>query len=396
MDRILLFTTFLAINRASSFNCSVTELPLSSGSGTVNFTKAINVEYCIIDNCTILRNDNGQRLDIIYTNENLLVVTLKDNLTATVIAKSLSEAPCLSVRTSLAPIPTSQFVILMVNAILLVIVSGCNLIIHLLFKKLKHLLKTLMLLYSFSIAIRFIVFVFLLLTSYTIAMNLQSMCHATVIMFMVSSIITEAFATCILIHLTYMIYCSYKMLQVSELKNKSLFGWYMALVACIVLSSIGLITLFDFLTDSGEHTMLSNGYCTPYYHNYTYKTIILLNVICGMLKTVQIVSFTIYLFYFNKLKIDCYSTENRAIKRHNHASLVKLAIIMAATIGLSYFIWLLNSPLAGISGMVFLFIQQSIIVTSFLKMSRLCRKYPGRENADQSTNGHQRYHVYML
>ena len=354
------------------------------------------MEYCTIDNCTILRNDNGQRLDIIYTNEKLLVVTSNNNLTATVIAKNLSELSCSSVSTSLTPIPTGRFVILMVIAILVVMASSCNLIIHLLFKKLNHPLKTLMLLYSSSMAIRFIVFVFLLLMSYTITVSLQFTCQATVIVFMVSSITTEAFATCILVHLTYIIYCSYKMLQISELKNKFLLRWYMVFVACIVPSSFGLIALFDFLTDSGKHTMLSNGYCMPYYHNYTYKTIIFLNVICGMFKIVELVSFAIYFFYFYKLKIDRNCAENRAINRHNHASLVKLAIIMAATIGLSYFAWLFNSPLAGISGMVLLFIQQCVIVASFTKMSWLCRKYPGWEKGNQSTNGHQRYHVYML
>ena len=281
----------------------------------------------------------------------------------------------------------------MVIAILVVMASGCNLIIHLLFKKLNHPLKTLMLLYSFSMVIRFIVFVFLLLMSYTIAVNLEFTCHATVIIIMVSSI---TFATCIVVHLTYMIYCSYKMLRISKLKNKFLFRWHMVFVACIAPCSLGLIALFNFLTDSGKHTMLSNGYCMPYYHNYTYKTIIFLNVICGMFKTVQLVSFAIYFFYFYKLKIDRYCTENKAINKHNHASLVKLAIIMTATIGLSYFVWLFNSPLAGISGMVLLFIQQSVIVASFTKMSWLCRKYQMRGKANQSTNEHQRYHVYML
>ena len=40
-----------------------------------------------IDNCTIMRIDIGQQLDIVYTTENLLIVTPKDGCTCLVIAK---------------------------------------------------------------------------------------------------------------------------------------------------------------------------------------------------------------------------------------------------------------------------------------------------------------------
>ena len=47
---------------------------------------------------------------------------------------------------------------------------------------------------------------------------------------------------------------------------------------------------------------------------------------------------------------------------------------MGATIGISYFIYLVNTPLAEVSGIALLFIQQCIIVASLQKIFQLSKK----------------------
>ena len=52
-----------------------------------------NNYYCIIDNCTIMRIDTRQHLDIVYTTGSLLIVTPKDGHTSIAISKIDDELP---------------------------------------------------------------------------------------------------------------------------------------------------------------------------------------------------------------------------------------------------------------------------------------------------------------
>ena len=66
----------------------------------------------------------------------------------------------------------------------------------------------------------------------------------------------------------------------------------------------------------------------------------------------------LYFIYFYKIKIDYYSAE-----------IIKIAVAMGATISVLYFIWLVYSLLVTISGEAFLFMQQCVIMASFLQLS---------------------------
>ena len=374
MERLILlfYAAFLVTSDASLVRCSNIQ-PLSSGSGVEDFEEVTTIHYCVINNCTISRIDNGQKLDIIYTTESVIVVTPRGNQTTLAIAKLQTAPPCSTSHSTFRTIPTGQFAVLVTLSILLVTVTSYNVVTHLVFKVLHYPREKLMLLYSLSLTFQFTIFIVMLSMNHVMAINLQLTCHIMVVTFMVSAISTESFATCILAHLAYLVYRSYKMRRISEKKNKSLFRRYIAFVLCTVVSSLGLIIAYDIWTDSGRYTLSSDGYCSYYYHNYSYKTMAIPYGVCGVCKTIQIIIFALYLFYFYKLKIDCCSDDNRAINRSHNASLIKVAVALGATIGISYFIWLINSPLAGIGGIALLFIQQCVIIASFQKMSQLCR-----------------------
>ena len=47
----------------------------ASGSPNTDLSQVTTLQYCVIDNCTIMRIDSGQQLEIVYTTESLLIVT---------------------------------------------------------------------------------------------------------------------------------------------------------------------------------------------------------------------------------------------------------------------------------------------------------------------------------
>ena len=375
---ILLFAAFLVTDEASLLRCSDMQ-PLCSGSGAEDFGEVTTIQYCVIDSCIISRIDSGQKLDIIYTTESFIVVTPRGNQTSVAIAKLQTAPPCSTPHSTINTISTGRFIVLVTLSILMVTVTGYNVINHLVFKVLHYPREKLMLLYSLSLMFQFAIFIVMLLMNHMMAVNVQCTCHIMIVAFMVSAISTEALATCILAHLAYLVYRSYKMRRISEGKNKSLFRRYMAFVLCTVMSSLASIVAYDTWTDSGRYTFSSNGYCSYYYHNYSYKTMVIPYGVCSVCKTIQVIIFVIYLIYFYKLKIDCCSDDNQAINRSHNASLIKVAIALGATVGVSYFIWFINSPLAGIGGLALLLVQQCVIIASFQKMSQLCsRRTPRR------------------
>ena len=74
-----------------------------SGHNT-DLLQVTTLQYCIIDNCTIISIDTGQQLDIVYTTESLLIVTPKGGHTSVVIAKIDDEL-------SVSNIPTQLMII---------------------------------------------------------------------------------------------------------------------------------------------------------------------------------------------------------------------------------------------------------------------------------------------
>ena len=66
----------------------------SENSSGVDTPVGITLQYCIIDNSTILRLDTGEQLDIIYTEDSTLVVTMNGFQTSTAIPRSHNELFC--------------------------------------------------------------------------------------------------------------------------------------------------------------------------------------------------------------------------------------------------------------------------------------------------------------
>ena len=380
----LLLITILSVasGRATLLYCSDVQSP-ASGSHNTDLSQVTTLQYCIIDNCTIMRIDTGQQLDIVYSTESLLIVTPIDGHTSMVIAKIDDELPCLAKNDSMADGNwIGQFIGALSLALLITMASGYVLIVHLLFKELRTLFGKLLIFYSFLVVSQSIAVIALLLTHYCITVNSQMVCHTIMMTYGTANIGTEVFATDILTHLAYIMYrCRKLKSEISIKKSHFLFKWYATYAFVTVFLFAFLAVSYDLVTGSGKYLLLPNGQCS--FFPSSYKTLFIMDGFFFINKAIQITMFITYLVYFYKLIASFGKT--KASPEYNLA-FFRIAIGMGATIGLSYFVWILPidqkySHITAISGAVLLFIQQCVIMSSYLctkKMSELWKKYFSR------------------
>ena len=107
---LLLIAILTVASGATPLYCSDVQSPAASGNENTDLSQVTTLQYCIIDNCTIMRIDTRQQLDIIYTTENLLIVTPKDGHTSMVIKKMMMSYLVLYIPTQL--IIVTQFIIM--------------------------------------------------------------------------------------------------------------------------------------------------------------------------------------------------------------------------------------------------------------------------------------------
>ena len=87
---VFLFTAIIAASEATLLYC-----PSSDGSGSMtDLQQATVLPYCVIDNCTIMRIDTAEKLDIVYITNSIIVISPTDSQTFSVIAKDDNELPC--------------------------------------------------------------------------------------------------------------------------------------------------------------------------------------------------------------------------------------------------------------------------------------------------------------
>ena len=90
----LLFAVILTVSKVTSLQCSDQQL-LASGDDHLQqvTTLAYNTAW-LIDDCTIMKIDTGEKLDIVYTTDSLIITTARDGHTSEVIAKKQNELLC--------------------------------------------------------------------------------------------------------------------------------------------------------------------------------------------------------------------------------------------------------------------------------------------------------------
>ena len=60
----------LTVSKVASLLCSDQQLPAS---GDDDLQQVSTLQYCLVDDCTIMIIDTGEKLDIVYTTDSLIV-----------------------------------------------------------------------------------------------------------------------------------------------------------------------------------------------------------------------------------------------------------------------------------------------------------------------------------
>ena len=373
---ILLFIVILTtVSKVTLLHCFDQQLP-ASGDDIPDILQAAALQYCLVDNCTIMKIDTGEKLDIAYTTDSLIITTPTDGYTSVMIAKLEKELPCFTLSTTSDHGNNGQFIGSLVLATLISIVSGYNIVVHLVFKELRNTFGKLVILLSFSVVIECAVIVVMLIVHHVIVVSSWVICQVTTTAYMSTDISVEGFSTCVLTHLAYVLYRSYnRASEVSTGRSKHLLRRYITYVVSQMTFFLAIIISYDLLSGTGRYTLQSDGHCIFFDENsYATFFIWIINTIIN--KFAQISMLAIYLFYFYKIK--------KSISRRHKHKLSIVAITMGATIGLSQFIWITNSisgsdysAITSITGAVFLLLQQCVITINFMctdKMSRLCKE----------------------
>ena len=380
---LLLIIILTMASGATPLYCSDAQSPASGSHNTADLSQVTTLQYCIIDKCTIMRTDTGQQLDIIYTTESLLIVTPIDDHTSMVVTKIADDnLPCLDYHNH----TTSQIVGPLTLTSLIIMVSGYILLVHLLFKELRTLFGKLLIFYSLSIVSMSAAAIALFLMHRWIIVKSEIICYTAMMTFMITYTSIELFATNLLTHLAYVMYRCYNLkAEISKRRSQILFRCYLA-YALITLILFFFVTIaYDWRTGNGRYTLLPNGHCN-FISTYSYKTLILNDTFVFINKLIQIIMLLTYLVYFYKFNVNI-GAGNVNVLQYNQ-ELLKIAIAMGATIGLSFFVYAIlifgpeYSNIIGISGTALLFIQQVLIMSIFTytkKMSTLCKAYFSRD-----------------
>ena len=165
------------------------------------------LQYCVIDDCTIMRTDTGHQLDIACTTQrHLLVATPTDGQTSPFISKNESAKFCFP--------PDAVVLATAISLALTAILSGYTVVLFLIFKELRTTFGKLMMLFSIGRTIHGMSYVILITTTAAITINLTMVCYIFWFTLLQASIITEESIVCVLALLAYIIHSSYKSIEV--------------------------------------------------------------------------------------------------------------------------------------------------------------------------------------
>ena len=169
---VFLLVTILTASEATLLYCSPSD---DIGSSSMDDLQQVTtLQYCVVHNCTIMRIDTGQKLDVVYTTESIIVINPTDGHTSSVIARDDNELACVLPDSMLhVDDNIGQLIGPMIVSTLIMTVSGYILIVHLLFKQLHNLMGKLMISYNFTIICHCIIIIAWLLLRYQIPVNSQ-------------------------------------------------------------------------------------------------------------------------------------------------------------------------------------------------------------------------------
>ena len=148
----------------------------------------------------------------------------------------------------------------------------------------------------------------------------------------------EIFATNILAHSAYLIYCCHHLKsKLSRKESKFLYRCYTT-YAAFALTLLFFVTIaYDWKTGNGKYTILASGHCI-YLDHPSYNTLLFTTFVAVVNKILQITMFSTYLVYYYKFNLNVCAAQ---VSLEQSQKLFRIATAMGGTIGLSFFIFAL-------------------------------------------------------
>ena len=167
--------------------------------------------------------DTGEKLNITYTTDSLLVTTSTDGHTSVIIAKLPTELPCGPPNNGATNSSVSLLIVIWACVIVVVFMNGYVVAIHLMFKELRSsFIGKLLLLYCLAIACMAIGVATKMVMSLQTG-RIQLVCHFLSFFILLDAVSFDCLATCILHGFAYIVYRTNKLQQISKGESKTLF-----------------------------------------------------------------------------------------------------------------------------------------------------------------------------
>ena len=358
------------------WSCALTPASSNNGSGA-DAPEETRLQYCFVDNSTILRVDTGEQLDIIYTKDSTLVVTIKGSQTTIEVPRLYDELACsMDGLPEDIVVPLPIYIYMSVWTALVLVITSYNIIIHLLYKRLRNPMGKLLMLYSIFFAVSCVSFFMILTFIFKFPINLSYLCNTFKLVFVATDIGYEATATCILMHSMYYLRRSYKMLQIDPKETKVLLRRYFCyIIGTVAISMLAMVTYVVGAAE-GRHYR----YCSK--HDPLYYTMVtLMYTISSINSLIQIALFIMFLYYWYKMRNSRGTADYQINKK-----MLRIAIAMGATISIANLFFFINwinarangnslSDLAETIGSVMLLLQHYIIVGSLRRVKQMYKMF---------------------
>ena len=370
------FIALFTISGVVSFHCTDQQLP-ASGIDISGPQQVIALQYCTIDDCTIMMIATGEKLDIVYTTDSLIMATSTNGQTSVASSVVIAMIHCVLCLMPWPPMirQTANFIGQMVQTTLIMAVSAYITVIHAFYKELLDVFEMTLMFHSLSVVAVCMTIITIAPLHFKLALHCQMLCHGNRVAFMLAVIAIQVYATRMLHYLAYIMHYSYKLrASIPKSTLKFFFRCYTKYAMGTLMISLFLIVCYDLATDKGRHTILPTSHCA-YINDYSYNTAVIVDADTAVNKVAQITAFIAYLYYF-------YKFQDAELSNNYDKRLSIIALGMGAAIGISQIFY---TPLlfdteyddaASIVGTICLFIQQCIIAVSLRSkyLCKLCKK----------------------
>ena len=138
------------------------------------------------------------------------------------------------------------------------------------------------------------------LMHYLIVVNSQAICHTTTIIFALTFSGSEMFATDIIYHSAYIMYCCYHLKsEISKKRSEYLFRCYTGYAGFTLILLFFVTITYDWRNGIGKYTILENGHCS-FVDTSSYNTLFLtIFIITNKFLQLMFIAYLFYLYKFN-------------------------------------------------------------------------------------------------